>query len=169
MRFLRCSTIVVLCCSLIPGLAQKKESPLTRKYPPSQLQEDARVFSKVILALHPAPGIYKPREFYVALLDSFSQSLTDSLTEREFRLQLKLVADELHCGHTEVLYSNAYYRKVRKVQFNYSPYLFIPIQDKVYLLANLNRKKDSTQLKSGGHLHFDPLLGSPRAENVQPR
>lgn len=149
MQILRLLPILfVLCSTSGTGLAQHKQSPLTRKYAPAQLQEDADVFGKVVMALHPSPGIYHPRDYYRALLDSFTYARRDSMTEREFRLQLKLIADRLHCGHTEVLYSQEYYRKIRKEKLNYSPYIFIPVQDKVYLIANLNRSKDST-LKSG--------------------
>jgi len=126
------------------GYCQKKESLLEKKYSPPELQQDASVLSKVLLAMHPAIGIYKPREYYVALLDSFIQAQTDSLTEKQFRLRTKLLVDELHCGHTEVLYSTAFYKEMNKLRPNYSPYIFLPVEDKAYMIANLNKKQDST-------------------------
>src|SRR5687768_7934162 len=125
--------ILILCSVSLNTRAQKQPSLLTKKYPPQQLREDAILFRDVMLAMHPAIGIYRGRDFYEGLLENFVSSITDSLTEKEFRLKLKLVVDEFRCGHTEVLYSREFYRQVRKLKLNYSPYVFIPIQNKVYL------------------------------------
>ena len=126
---------------------KKKQSLITKKYPPRALKEDALIFRDVVLAMHPSVGIYEPREYYVKLLDNFVQSLNDSLTQKDFRLKLKLVADELHCGHTEVLYSQALYKEISKAKLNFSPFIFIPVHNKVYLLANLNKRQDSLMKK----------------------
>lgn len=127
---------------------QNKETVLTKKFSPAQLKEDAEVLKKVTLAMHPVIGIYKSREFYSQLFDNFIQSLNDSLTEKQFRFKSKLLIDELHCGHTEVVYSSAYYKYMNKQKQNFSQYVFLPIENKVYVFSNLNKKKDST-LKIG--------------------
>lgn len=141
-------TLLALFCLTLQAAAQRRSSALTRKYPPRALQEDALLFSNVCLAMHPAVGIYEPRSYYEKLFAEFVASLTDSLTEKQFRLRLKLVADELHCGHTEVLYSAAYYREVTRLKQNYSPYIFVPVGQKVYMFANLNSSRD-TLIKKG--------------------
>jgi hypothetical protein len=133
---------------LLGGCLHRKESVLIKKYPVAKLKEDADVFRKVTLAMHPAIGIYEPRTYYVKLFDKFVDDLRDSLTEKQFRIRLKLLADHLHCGHTEVLYSNAYYREIKRLPANFSPYVFIPQGNRIFVLANLNRKRDST-LKKG--------------------
>jgi C-terminal processing protease CtpA/Prc len=129
----------------------KKESVFTRKYAPAALAEDVKVMSNVVLAMHPVIGVYKDKSYYVAFFDSLMQTMTDSMTEKQFRIQLKLAADELHCGHTEVIYSPEYYKESAKQKFNYSPYFFITAQNKVYMLASLNRKKD-TLIKRGAEI-----------------
>jgi hypothetical protein len=129
--------------------AQKKPTAFTRKYSPRQLREDALIFSNVMMAMHPAIGIYKTREYYRHSFDSLIRSLRDSLTEREFRIRLKLIADDLHCGHTEVLYSTAYYKEAAKVKQNFSPYIFIPIKNKLYMLGSLGKGPPDTLLKRG--------------------
>src|SRR3954468_24378343 len=104
MQFSKFLLILLTSCSLVFQLpAQKKETLLTKKYPPQQLREDALIFRDVILAMHPSLGLYQSRVYYEKLLNNFVLSLNDSLTEKGFRLKLKLIADELHCGHTEVL------------------------------------------------------------------
>ena len=136
----------------LPGYAQvKKESVLTKKYSPQQLKQDAELMKNVILAMHPVIGIYNTREYYTNLFNSFIENLKDSLNEKQFRIKTKLLIDELHCGHTEALLSKAYYKEAAKQTFNYSPYFFIPIKDKVFLLASLNKKKD-TLIKKGAEI-----------------
>lgn len=124
--------------------SQKKESLLVKKYSPGQLKEDAGILGNVLLSMHPAIGIYKPRAYYEALLKTFENSFKDSLTEKQFRLKTKLLIEEFHCGHSEVLYSKAFYKEMSKLTHNYSPYVFLPIEEDVYMIANLNKKRDST-------------------------
>jgi len=153
MRFLKPFLVFIfLGCGLIgTTYAQKKESLLVKKYSPVQLKEDATILKNVLLSMHPAIGLYESRSFYMKLFDSFIGSLTDSLTEKQFRLKTKLLLDELHCGHTEVLYSSAFYKEINKLKLNYSPYVFLPVETKAYMIANLNKKQDST-IKKGSEI-----------------
>jgi hypothetical protein len=130
------------------GYYSQETTVLNRKIAPEALRADAALFRDITLAMHPVIGIYKTREFYNRLFNTYISTLTDSLTEREFRIRTKLVAEELRCGHTEVVYSKEYYRTMNRQKLNYSPYVFIPVQNKVYVLANLDKKADST-LKKG--------------------
>jgi hypothetical protein len=138
--------LLVLLVPLLGGFTScvsSQGSRLTRKFSPEQLKEDATLLKNVILEMHPAVGIYKPREYYDRVFTDFVNELKDSLTEKEFRLRTKLVVDKLHCGHTEVLYSSAFYREVNRQKWNYSPYVFLPVKDKVFMIANLNKKDSS--------------------------
>ncbi len=150
MPFLKPLLILIFFVLSMGGYSQKP-TVLTQKLPPAALREDARLFCNVALAMHPAIGIYKPKSFYEQLFAQYTNSLTDSLTERDFRLKTKLVAEELRCGHTEVIYSRKYYKAMNRQKLNYSPYVFIPIKNKVYVLANLDKKTDST-LKKGAEI-----------------
>lgn len=129
----------------------KRVSVLSKKYSPSQLQEDVQLLENVVLAMHPVMGIYKSRNYYRTYFDSVKSSFTDSLTEKEFRFRLKLAIDGLHCGHTELIHSAKFYMAGSKLKYNYSPYFFIPLKDKVYLFASLNKKKD-TLIKKGAEI-----------------
>ncbi len=133
----------------LPCLSQKeKESPLLRKYSPAQLKADAEILKNVTLAMHPAIGIYNTRAHYVKLFDDFISQLNDSLTEKQFRIRTKLLIDDIHCGHTEAILSKKYYKAAAKLSYNFSPYFFIPIKDKAFVLAGIDKKKD-TLLKKG--------------------
>lgn len=141
--------IFLLCTLCHSAYAQKKPSAISRKYSPAELKEDAHVMTAVLLRMHPAIGIYESRMYYENLFSDFIFSLNDSLTEKQFRIRVKLVLDELHCGHTEVMYSQAFYKEMNKKKLNYSPYIFLPVQNKLYMIANLNNKKQDTVVKKG--------------------
>lgn len=125
-----------------------KQSLLTKKYSPAALKQDAELFKNVVLAMHPTIGIYKSRDFYKEIFEKFINSLNDSLTEKQFRLKLKLINDELHCGHSEVMGSKAYYKEVGKMKMNFSPIIFLTNKNRAYVASNLAKKQDST-LKKG--------------------
>ena len=150
MLSLRLSHIFIFCALCVPPCyqAQTSKDILVRKYSPSQLKEDLLLFKNVTLAMHPAIGIYQPYAYYENLFDTAIGSLTDSLTEKQFRIKCKLLVEEFHCGHTEILGSKAFLKKISKLKLNYSPYIFFPIHNKVYVIANLNKKQDSA-LKKG--------------------
>lgn len=136
--------IFIVGAVLFQNCVRTHASLLTKKYSPAELREDAQVLNDVILEMHPAVGLYHPRDYYKQLFSNFVSSLNDSLTEKQFRTRTKLILDELHCGHTEVLYSKSFYREVKPMKFNYSPYVFLPVNNKAYVIANLNKKQDST-------------------------
>src|SRR6218665_3574150 len=148
MRFLGLTGVLIFLSLSISCYSQQNNSILTDKIPPARLREDATLLRNVVLAMHPSVGIYKNRAYYEQLFNQYIQSLSDSLTLRDFRLRTKLVADELHCGHTEVLYSKKYYKVMSKQKLNYSPYVFLPVQNRVYVFATMDRRVDSTLKRS---------------------
>ncbi len=137
-----------LSCCFLQTMYAQIPAIITKKYSAAVLREDASVFKSIVLKMHPAVGVYESRERITKLFDNLINDLNDSLTEKQFRIKLKLVADELHCGHTEVASSLAYYKAFKHLKINFSPYYFIPVQNKLYVLAFLDRKKD-TLLKIG--------------------
>lgn len=131
--------------------AQTKTSILDRKYPPESLRADAEVLRNVMMAMHPAVGVYRSRPYYDSLFKAFMTNIHDSLTEKEFRISLKQLIDYLHCGHTEIGLSKASLKAVTRSKQNYSPLVFLPVQNKVYLLASTQKKYD-TVLKKGSEI-----------------
>ncbi len=123
-------------------------NPLTKKYSPAQLKQDATVMRDAIMRMHPVVGVYETRAYYDKLFSDYIASLNDSLTEKQFRIKTKRVIERLHCGHTDIMYSDKYLKTLKKTKFNFPRYYLVPIDDKVYVLGGLNRKQD-TILKPG--------------------
>jgi hypothetical protein len=146
-----------------PIQAQKKADILSRKYAPETLQSDLLLFKKVVLAMHPSVGIYHDSTYYSSLFDRAIRDVQDSMSEKTFRIYCKQLVEELHCGHTEVMGSRLYNKSIAKAKLNYSPYVFLPVQDKLYVIANLNKKQDSLlpkgiEVKSLNAISSDSLL-----------
>ncbi len=133
---------------LFGSIYAQQNNPITKKYSPTQLKEDAVVMCNAILKIHPAIGIYKPRNYYEDLFNQFQNSFTDSLTEKQFRIKSKQLLQKLHCGHTDVVFSKAYKNKLKKTKVYFPRYYLLPSGDRVYVLGGLNRKTD-TLLKPG--------------------
>jgi C-terminal processing protease CtpA/Prc len=131
--------------------AQSKHSILTKKYSPIELKRDAEVLTDVLLAMHPSIGIYQTRAYYQSAFKSYINQLSDSLTEKQFRISLKLLLDEMHCGHTEVGISKASLKVISKVKQNFSPLVFLPLKDKVHYIASTEKKYD-TLIKKGSQI-----------------
>ena len=122
--------------------AQKKNA-ITKKYGPSQLIADANILKLVVLKMHPVVGVYKSKDYHEKLFDDLIAGLKDSLTEKEFRIRLKFLIGNLHCGHSEVIQSRAYTKAVRPLELNFLPYYFVPLNNKLYVAMTVNRKRDS--------------------------
>ncbi|MGZ4038139.1 MAG: S41 family peptidase [Bacteroidia bacterium] len=150
--------VFLVFAGLFPFFARAQNgSPLTKKYAPKALIEDAVIVQNAVLQMHPVLGIYKPRAYYEQLFSALIAGLKDSLTEKEFRVRLKLLFDELHCGHSEVLYSKNYIKAIRPMQVNFLPYYFIPLNGKVYTAIPLNSKRDSLLKPATEILKFNSI------------
>lgn len=85
-----------------------------RKYAPGQLKEDFDIGWETYQKNHPSYDWFTTAD---AVNERFAQvraSLTDSLTEPEFRLRLSYAVAGIHCGHTSVSPSAGYRKYTRK-------------------------------------------------------
>ena len=133
------------------NLSAQKGYNINKKYPPSALKQDASILKDVILKMHPSIGIYHSKTYYEDLFDKLTNSFTDSLTEKEFRIRLKSAMNQLHCGHSEIFLSKAYSKVIKPMKLNWLPYYFLAINNKLYSIMPVNSKKDSA-IKSGSEI-----------------
>ncbi len=147
MNLFRCF-FLFLCGIGTQSLIAQLPPALTKKYAPAVLREDVKLMQSIYFAMHPAIGIYETRSKLDGLFSNLLNQLNDSLTEKQFRIRLKLLADELHCGHTEVILSSQYQKAIRQLKVNYSPYYFLPINNRLFVIGSIDKKKD-TLLKQG--------------------
>ncbi|HMP92916.1 MAG TPA: S41 family peptidase, partial [Phnomibacter sp.] len=72
------------------------------KYSPAQLQQDFDVAWKTYQQIHPSYDWFAPADSVDAVFSRVRASLSDSLTEQEFRLRLSYAVAAIRCGHTSV-------------------------------------------------------------------
>lgn len=119
-----------------------------KKYSPLQLKEDATIAKNALLKMHPVIGLYDSKDYFEGRFNEFINSLNDSLTEKQFRLKLKIMIQHFRCGHTDVFYSSRYVKASKKRKNNYPGYFLMPFNDTVKVITGLNKKTD-TLLKTG--------------------
>lgn len=73
-----------------------------KKYSPQQLQEEVDIVWQTYRSNHPSYNWYTPADSVDARFQKVKASITDSLTEPEFRLRLSWAAAAIRCGHTAV-------------------------------------------------------------------
>lgn len=78
-----------------------------RKFSAPQLQQDVDLAWQTLQQVHPSYNWYTPAEEVNRRFAEVRASITDSLTEAEFRLRLSYAVAAIRCGHTSVLASKA--------------------------------------------------------------
>lgn len=118
-----------------------------KKYPPKKLQEDFRVFQGALEEWHPSLYWFTPKQKMDAEFSTTYSSLTDSLTERQFRMKLLKVITSIRCGHTSINYSKKFSKYLDTASLQLFPLAFKVWKDSLVVTANLNRQ--DTALRRG--------------------
>jgi hypothetical protein len=152
----------VICLLTACGSAKNTYKP-EHRYAPFQLQEDASTLWQTFRQCHPSLYWFTPRDTLDPAFEKMIASLTDSLTELQFRLKLSETVALIRCGHTSVRNSKAAARYRPK---HIAP--FFPLQvktwngDSMIILANAFRN-DSILIR-GTSIHA--INGKPVKEII---
>lgn len=138
MRFVLSFLIVLI---LFSSCSSSKIYKTNQKFAPEKLKEDLVLLKKILEANHPSLYWYSTKDSIDNAFNNGILSITDSLTEKDFKnITAKIVA-QIHCGHTSVRYSKAY----SKQSFNKLPQFPVSIKawnDSAVVLRS-SRFKDS--------------------------
>ncbi|MEP6844491.1 MAG: S41 family peptidase [Panacibacter sp.] len=144
------SLVYFICVTLLlTGCTAAKHSTYTpaTKIPAPKLKEDLTLLKKILEADHPSLYWYTPKDSVDFYFNEVLQSISDSLTEIQFKNKVAWFISTIRCGHTSVRPSSAYsdYSAVHKTaRF---PLLIKSWGDSLVLLGSLN--KQDTFLKRG--------------------
>lgn len=128
------SVLIVSC-----GTSKKAFDP-ARKYSPEVLKGDYQLFRHILEDLHPSLYWYTPRDSMNYFFDKGYASLTDSMTEPQFRTILSYVIAKVDCGHTSTRSSAAYSRYIDTAKLPQFPLVLKCWKDTMVVAANLNRR-----------------------------
>jgi hypothetical protein len=137
---------VLLLLASCASVKQGKFHPSNKKSA-EMLKSDLVLLKKILEANHPSLYWYTPKDSVDYYFHTTVNSITDSLTELQFRNKVAYVVGKLRCGHTAVRASKdytKYYTKQRLPQFP----LLIKIWNDSAVIINNAFKTDSV-LKRG--------------------
>lgn len=130
------------------SIAQKE-----RTFTEEQLREDLKFLKEGFETYGPNLGVFHPKEDFIAVYDSLSNSLQGSMTDLEFFPYVARLAAANKEGHTILGASpdtiTSIFRGFTENKFDYFPILLVKPQDKTRVWANLS--SDST-LQPGDQL-----------------
>ncbi len=80
----------------------------TDKLPSQALQQDTRLLKSILETNHPSLYWYTPKDSIDLYFNQALLSITDSLTELQYRNKMSWVINKIRCGHTQVRFSKKY-------------------------------------------------------------
>jgi hypothetical protein len=152
---------LVLLCFCSCGSTQKAFDP-DRKYSPPELKKDYDIFRHTLEDWHPSLYWYTAKDSMNYYFDRGYMSLTDSMTEQQFKTLLSFVIAQIHCGHTSVHSSKAYSKYLDTARLTQFPLIIKCWEDTMVVAANLNRR--DTVLRRGTII--DRINGRPVKEVI---
>lgn len=120
--------------------ASRNYSP-TKKYPPSALLEDYDLLRSSLESKHPSLYWYTSRDSMNLYFELYRNIIRDSMTDMQFRWGvLSPLIDKIHCGHTTVNGSKAYYKWAEGKKFPSFPYFLKIWGDTMVVTGSVSRK-----------------------------
>lgn len=135
LRFIFCSALSLWL--LVGCIATKKPRyTFNQKQSAPKLKEDVMLLKKILEANHPSLYWYTPKDSIDYYFNTVIQSITDSLTEVQFRNRLSIAVSKIRCGHTSVHLSKAYSKLYNKNKYPLFPLLLKTWKDSLVVVAD---------------------------------
>jgi hypothetical protein len=119
-----------------------------KKYSSQQLLQDLEIAWNTLKENHPSYDLYTPTDSIDAYFSRVKASISDSLTEAEFRLRLSYAVAAIRCGHTSVSASKAYTKYAQNYKGPQFP-LYLKVWGKDSMVAIQSFSRDSLPIKRG--------------------
>ena len=120
-----------------------------RKYSPDELKQDYNVAWDTYRENHPSLYWYNSKETVDKGFSDVYSSLTDSMTELEFRNKMAVAIEKVKCGHSSIRLSKAFGKYAGKIRFDSS----FPLSMKTWggdsLVITRNAFRKDSQLVRG--------------------
>ncbi|WP_315819098.1 hypothetical protein [Paraflavitalea speifideaquila] len=134
-------SIVVLAAIFSIGCASsRKPFNPDKKYTSAQLQRDYRLFRSILEESHPSLYWFTPKDSMDYYFERGYRSITDSMSEPQFKNVLAYVTSKIRCGHTTVKFSESYSDYLDTVRLPVFPLHLKVWPDSMTVITNLNRK-----------------------------
>lgn len=132
--------IVALAMLSVGCVSSRQPFDAQRKYAPQQLQQDFHYFRSILEESHPSLYWFTPKDSMDFYFQAGYNSLTDSMTEPEFRNVLSYITSKIRCGHTNIRYSKAYNNYLDTAKLTVFPLHLKVMPGSASVVVNLNRR-----------------------------
>jgi len=113
-----------------------KNYQFNQKTAPNALQSDLILLKKILENKHPSLYWYTPKDTIDVYFNNAINSITDSLSEIDFRNKVATVVSKINCGHTSVLFSKNFTKAQPKYRFPHFPLAIKTWADSMVVLGN---------------------------------
>lgn len=138
-----------------------------KKIGPAVLVNDLKLLKQILEANHPSLYWYTPKDSVDYYFNQAVQSITDSLSEPQFRNIVAPVISKLRCGHTQVRFSKKYadyYRNKPQPQFPLSLKIW---NDSAIVVAN-SHPNDSVLIRGTILTSINGRSGADMLQRMSP-
>lgn len=95
-------------------------TPFT-KLAPEKLWADVDLLKKIFDTYHPSLDWYTPKDSINYYFNAIKNSITDSITEINFKNRMAWLIEKIKCGHTTVSFSNRFNKSAAQYQYPQFP------------------------------------------------
>lgn len=135
-----CVVVFIIILFSSCATVSKTSNPLQQKIAPEKLQQDFALLKKILDANHPGLYWYTPQDSINYYYNVVYSSLSDSLTEFQFRSKVAWFVSKIHCGHTSVRASDTYAKYVQQHKQPAFPLYLKVWNDSLIVIGNLNNR-----------------------------
>lgn len=129
------------------SVAKRSSFDPAKKYSPAELKKDFSLFYEILQLNHPSLYWYASKDSVDNYFSATNTSLTDSLTEQQFRNKIAWAIAKIHCGHTAARPSQKASEYYIKKQAPFFPLSMKVWKDSAVVIQNA--LQDSSILKRG--------------------
>jgi hypothetical protein len=130
---------VLVSCSITKQNRYNSE----KKFSGQELRQDFSRLQKILESNHPSLYWYTTEDSLQTYFRAVQSSLTDSMTEQQFKNKVSWAIAKIHCGHTSVRSSENYANYITKKRLPQFPYSLKVWKDSAVITAPVSRE-DST-------------------------
>ncbi len=122
------------------SVSKNSHQIITQKQSPEKLRSDIVLLQKILEANHPSLYWYTPKDSLDHYFKTTIESITDSLTETQFKNKVSWVISKINCGHTSVRNSKKYIKAIRSMRLPQFPLAMKTWDDSLVVLGSAFRK-----------------------------
>lgn len=118
------------------GYSQPITNPNKKTYTKAQLVQDYNYLNTLLVKCHPGLTRYTTADSITYWFNYYRTQITDSMTQRQFRMLINKPIEKIKCGHTSTQYSIEFTKYLVKQKFSFLPVDIATNNNTLYIIKN---------------------------------